>query len=126
MTDGRQSTADGQTRVGHCKHDAAAVDVYVGRGPDGRAMGGTPIGDRGWLGNPYSVADADSRGAAVEAFRADFIARLERDETFRAAVRDLAGQTLGCWCQSLADDAPLCHAETIAEYADRLAAEDKG
>ena len=33
----------------------------------------------------------------------------------------LAGKTLGCWCQRLDEDSPACHAEVIAEHADRLA-----
>lgn len=109
----------GHTRVGHCKRDE--TDVYVGRGPNGRAMDETPVGERGWLGNPYPLDDVDSRGASIEAFRADFVARLKADQAFRDAVRGLSGKTLGCWCQSLEADQPACHAEVVAEYADRLA-----
>jgi len=84
----------------------------------------TPIGDRGWLGNPYTVEDYD-RAESIDRFRKTFVRRLQTDSEFRAAVADLAGQTLGCWCQHLGDDEPACHAEVIAEYADRLAAAPK-
>lgn len=111
-------TASPRTRVGHCKRNS--TDVYAGRGPGGRAMDETEIGERGWLGNPYPLDEVESRAASIEAFRADFVARLKVDSEFREAVRELAGKTLGCWCQSLEDDHPACHAEVIAEQADRL------
>ena len=107
------------TRVGHCKRDE--TDAYAGRGPGGRTMNNTEIGTRGWLGNPYRLADGYSRAESINLFRDDFEARLRADDEFRAAVRDLSGAVLGCWCQSLDDDEPACHAEVIAEHADRLA-----
>lgn len=109
----------GETQVGHVKLDE--TDVYAGRGPGGRAMDETPVGERGWLGNPYPLADTGSRAAAIEAFRADFIARLKSDEQFRDAVENLSGRTLGCWCHRADKDGPACHADVIAEWADRLA-----
>lgn len=107
----------GKTRVGHCKADE--TDIYVGRGPNGRSMNNTPIGDRGWLGNPYTL-ESYGREESIELFRRDFENRLERDEEFREAVEDLAGEVLACWCQTLDSDKPSCHGEVIAEYADRL------
>lgn len=110
-----------QTLVGHCRKDS--TDVYVGRGDGGDAtMNNTPIGNRGWLGNPYTLEDYD-RSESIDNFRDDFEQRLEADQEFRAAVADLAGETLGCWCQRVDDDSPACHGEVIAEYADRLATE---
>jgi len=109
-------TEDGaRTRVGHCKADE--TDVYAGRGPNGRDMlsVGQP-GKRGWLGNPFSLDDGHSREESVEKFRDAFYDKLERDPEFREAVHDLDGDTLGCWCQRLDNDAPACHAEVIAEY----------
>ena len=106
------------TRVGHCKADP--FDVYIGRGAGGRDMLETPIGKRGWLGNPHSVDDYGREGS-IERFRKAFEHRLETDDEFRARVRDLAGKRLGCWCQRLDEDEPACHGEVIAEHADRLA-----
>jgi hypothetical protein len=107
-----------RTRVGHCKADQ--TDVYVGRGPRGRDVLTTPNpGDRGWLGNPFSVED-HSKEECIEKFEKAFTDKLERDEEFREAVAELSGKVLGCWCQRLDDDEPACHAEIIAEYADRL------
>ena len=109
-----------ETRVGHTKADP--TDVYVGRGPGGRDMLETPIDKRGWLGNPHSVDDHGREGS-IERFRKAFEHRLENDPEFRARVCDLAGKTLGCWCQRLDADEPACHAEVIAEHADRLASD---
>lgn len=107
-----------ETRVGHCKHDP--TDVYIGRGTDQTHMLTTDVGKRGWLGNPFSVHE-HGRVQCVERFRTEFEARLKEDAEFRDAVRQLAGRKLGCWCQRLNDDGPLCHGEVIAEHADRLA-----
>ena len=105
------------TRVGHCKADE--TDVYVGRGPNGRDVTETEIGERGWLGNPFSLDD-HSREHSIERFRQVFIQRIQDDGEFTAAVAGLSGRTLGCWCQRLDESGPACHAEVIADHADRL------
>ena len=108
-----------RTRVGHAIEDEDEIDVYVGRGSGRKAMGEVPIGQRGWLGNPYTVANHGREGC-INQFRQDFEERLESDEEFREAVSDLSGKNLGCWCQTLNEDVPACHGEIIAEWADRL------
>jgi hypothetical protein len=110
-----------ETRVGHCKRDE--TDVYIGRGPGGRDMLETPIGSRGWLGNPHTVED-HGRDGCIRRFRRAFEHRIHNSGEFRAAVRDLHGRTLGCWCRSVDDDGPACHGDVIAEWADRLASEE--
>lgn len=112
-----------RTRVGHTKRDE--TDVYIGRGPGGRDMLSTPVGDRGWLGNPHTVEDHGREGC-IKRFRKAFVRRLEDDPEFRARVRDLAGKTLGCWCQGVDEDGPACHGEVIAEHADRLVSDNGG
>lgn len=113
MTDGTE-----RTRVGHVSHDD--IDIYVARGDGGDAdLLNTPIGERGWLGNPFTVEQWD-RGPAIGNYRRVFEWRLEADPEFRNAVADLSGKTLGCWCQQLEDDGPGCHAEIIANHADQL------
>ena len=115
-----QSTSGTErTRIGHCKRDE--TDVYVDRGTGGRSMSNTEIGSRGWLGNPHPLDDGYTKSESIDLFRDEFEARLRDDDEFREAVRNLSGTTLGCWCQSLDDDDPACHAEVIAEHADRLA-----
>lgn len=116
------STADRKrTRVGHCKADE--TDVYAGRGQNGRHMlTVAKPGMRGWLGNPFTLEN-HNREESIERFEAAFVDKLQRDDEFRDVVRDLAGKTLGCWCQRLDEDEPDCHAEVVAEHADRLADE---
>lgn len=110
-----------ETRVGHCKADADEIDEYAGRGRNGRDMHSVPKpGMRGWLGNPYT-AEEYGREESIRRFRQAFENKLKTDHDFRQAVEDLAGKTLGCWCQRLDEESPDCHAEVIAEYADRLA-----
>lgn len=133
MSEQRQTTLFGseKTRVG--KKDEC--DVYIGRGEsvsggtpaeiaDNHSMVNTPIGETGWLGNPYLEAKY-GRKQCIELFREDFVQRLEADAAFRAAVRDLAGKTLGCYCQRLDEDSPACHGEVIAAHADRLAGDTR-
>lgn len=121
MTDAEYESGDRHTHVGHVIEDGGDIDVYAARGSGRKAMGEVPIGKRGWLGNPYTLEDADSRAACIEAFKGDFIARLKQDTEFRDAVADLSGKTLGCFCQTFDEEGPACHAEVIAEHADRLA-----
>ena len=103
-----------RTTIGHDKADS--TDTYIGRGPGGCHINNTEIGNRGWLGNPYRLQDGYERGESIELFRADFYDRIQNDEEFRAAVDELAGDTLGGWCQRLDEDGPACHGEVIAEY----------
>jgi hypothetical protein len=114
VTDGGVS----QTHVGHCKRDD--YDVYIGRGPGGRDMLDTPVGEPGWLGNPHRVDD-HGRAGSIERFRIAFESRLENDSTFRRAVANLHGKTLGCWCRSVTATEPACHGDVIVEHAERLA-----
>lgn len=109
------------TRVGHCKADE--TDVYAGREGSRDILSVGQPNVRGWLGNPFT-AENHTRDESIEKFREAFEDKLERDPEFRAAVRDLAGKTLGCWCQRLDDEEPACHAEVIAEKADELAAQE--
>lgn len=110
--------SDDETRVGHCKIDS--TDTYIGRGPGGRDMTDTPVGERGWLGNPFSLEDGYTRDESIDTFRDVFYDKLSRDPEFREAVGDLEGNTLGCWCQHLDEDSPTCHGEVIAEYVNSV------
>jgi Domain of unknown function (DUF4326) len=85
----------GPALVVHCKR--GSYDVYVGRGRGSR-----------WD-NPFVIGrDGD---------RADVIAKYERwlltQPELLAAVPELRGRTLGCWC------APHpCHGDVLARLAD--------
>jgi len=112
-----------RTQVGHWLKDDC--DVYAGRGKGGRDMlRVAEPNSRGWLGNPHTV-DEWGRDEAIARFRKAFEHRVENDERFRAAIKQLHGKTLGCWCQRVDADGPACHAEVIAEWADKLAEGDE-
>lgn len=91
-------------------------DVYIGRAHGGDAhMNNTPVGQRGWLGNPYKMGEDGDRLEVIEKFEQDFHDRLEEDEEFREAVKNLAGKTLACWCAPKA-----CHGSVIVQAVSRL------
>lgn len=112
--------------VGHAKRDHC--DVYVGRGSNGdgeptNLLTATRPGEHGWLGNPYPV-EQFGRRESVAMFTYAFLTALERRPELRRAVVDRCrGKVLGCWCQRLDEGPPqadLCHAEVIAQVADRV------
>lgn len=124
-----------KTTVGHCKADDC--DVYIGRDQRGGKLHhllNTPIGERGWLGNPFvpeenasekhyrqsDVTVVSSREESVTRFAETFDERLCNNPEFRDAVGQLEGKTLGCWCQREHEDSPACHGEVIAGFVDRV------
>lgn len=113
---------DSNVDVGHWQEDDC--DVYAGRGYDGEAMMDVEIGERGWLGNPFTVEE-HGRATCIEMYRMLFEKRLAAGSDFRRAIAELGedGATLGCWCQRLEADEPACHAEVIVRWATELAEE---
>jgi hypothetical protein len=86
-------------------------DVDIGRADYGNSdMKNTPVGEPGWLGNPYPKGD-HGREKCIELFREDFVERLQADPEFRSAVENLQGKTLGCYCKPKA-----CHGDVILEF----------
>jgi len=84
-------------------------------------MNNTPVGQKGWLGNPYSEKRwgggslVETVEEAIRLFRADFISRVETDEHFRSAVLALRGYDLVCWC------APSpCHGDVILAWLNSI------
>ena len=86
-------------------------DVDIGRADYGNSdMNNTPVGEPGWLGNPYPKGD-HGREKCIELFREDFVERLQADPGFRSAVENLQGKTLSCYCKPKA-----CHGDVILEF----------
>jgi putative DNA primase/helicase len=50
---------------------------------------------------------------SMKNYREWFADKIETDDEFRAAVEDLRGETLGCWC---VDSKDACHGEVIIDY----------
>jgi hypothetical protein len=80
--------------------------VYIGR--RGR-------GHDGYFGNPFRIQPGSPRGSSIEKYVEYFYYRIETDPEFKAAIHNLEGKTLACFC------APLpCHGHVIAQYLDNL------
>lgn len=85
-------------------------DIDIGRANGGNShLLNTPVGDDGWLGNPFTMAN-HTREEAVEKYREAFRSRLQED-AFREAVESLQGKTLACWCYP-----QECHGDVILAY----------
>jgi hypothetical protein len=86
------------TRVVHCRRDS--YDVYIGR-------------PSRW-GNPYRIGPDGTRAEVIARYRKWLLSQPE----LLAAIGELAGRRLGCWC------APQpCHGDVLADLADEKAGE---
>lgn len=81
------------TRVVHCKRER--YDVYIGRPSK-------------W-GNPFKLNPGDDRAEVL----ARYEAWLREQPHLLAALHELRGKVLGCWC------APkLCHGDVLAKLTE--------
>lgn len=87
------------TSVVHCKH--APFDVYIGR-------------PSRW-GNPFKIGRDGTREEVIAKYRA----WVQSQPALMAALPELRGKVLGCWCKPEA-----CHGDTLAELADAKEATD--
>ena len=83
-----------KTHVVHCKRDT--YDVYIGRPSK-------------W-GNPFAIGADGTREQVIEKYRRWLIAQ----PALMAALPELRGKTLGCWCAPQA-----CHGDLLADLADK-------
>jgi hypothetical protein len=89
-------------------------DIYIGRAGKGQD---------GYFGNPHPVGYCDickvnhMRGEAVEAFKKDFLIRIESDTEFRERVLTLRGKRLGCFCKQ-PNYYFACHGDVYKEWLD--------
>jgi len=83
------------TTVVHCKR--STYDVYIGRPSK-------------W-GNPFSIGRDGACMEVIEKYRAWVMQQPE----LLAALHELKGKILGCWCVPWA-----CHGDVLAELADAL------
>lgn len=78
------------------------------RRPEYQYIGRAGRGFDGYFGNPLHT---------LIGYDEWFVDRLKTDLAFREAVKNLAGKTLVCFCKP-----KPCHGDTIAIFADALAA----
>jgi len=81
-----------EKRVVHCKQEA--YDVYIGRPSK-------------W-GNPFAIGKDSTREQVIAKYRHWLISQT----ALIAALPELKGKTLGCWCAPQA-----CHGDVLAELA---------
>ena len=97
-----------KTTVVHNQHDV--FDVYIGR-----AVPELEVEGRKW-GNPVVLEDDSDaeRDRVLAVYRAWIVEQPE----LMAALEELRGKRLGCWCAPLS-----CHGDVLAELADALPTE---
>ena len=79
-------------------------NVYVGREGENEVLKNE---DCKW-GNPFTLREYRSRKKVVDLYRAD----ISNNEELMAAIEQLHGKVLGCWCSPC-----QCHAEVLHELA---------
>jgi hypothetical protein len=96
LPEGRSSKQeeDMKTKVVHCKREKH--DVYIGRPSK-------------W-GNPFVIGKDGSREQVIAKYRKWLLAQPD----LIAALPELKGKTLGCWCSPQA-----CHGDVLAELAEK-------
>jgi len=86
---------------------------YIGRHKGQHMLSNSvQIGDRGWLGNPFTLRE-HSRSASIQKFKEAFLEKVQNDSRFRTAVLNIRGR-LGCYCKPRE-----CHGDVIAEYINK-------
>lgn len=92
-------------------------DIYGGRGRYDRHFGNCQPGTKGWLGNPYTLAD-HTRDEAIALFERDFDDTLrdwDHGHTLTNALLGLPGQVVACHCRKTDETEPGCHLDIIRE-----------
>lgn len=97
-------------------HREDAHQVYGGRGRNGRNVRTTRPGTRGWLGNPHKLTENTDRATVIAQFVPAFYGRLRSDPESRAALLDLPGKRVACWCRHADEDRPHCHLDVIDHF----------
>jgi len=90
-----------KAKVVHCKKET--YDVYIGRG----SKWGNPFTHKANTTAKYRVK---SRTEAINCYRM----WIKTQPQLMAALPELKGKVLGCWCSPLA-----CHGEVLAELANQ-------
>lgn len=90
-------------------------DVYGGRATGGKSMEDRQPPHKGWLGNPFLVAE-DGRETCIRKFRDAFLVKLRDDRQFCNAVLSLQGQVVACHCREQGEDEPACHLDVVRRF----------
>lgn len=91
-------------------HYDKSFDVYGGRPPGGGDPSKVPVGQYGWLGNPFKVI-GENRDEAIKRFKVYFWKRINSDDVYRKAILDLKDKKVACFCKP-----KPCHLDVIDEW----------
>lgn len=97
-----------EPRVVHVNR--APFDVYIGRAVSSKNLPASK-----W-GNPFRVTAEMPREQAIEQYRAYLL----RNSELMAALPELRGKVLACWCSPRA-----CHGDVLLELANREESPDE-
>lgn len=87
-------------KVVHCRRHP--YDVYIGRAS-------ADLWDSKWR-NPFKIGRDGTRAEVIQRFRVYLLA----DAKLMAALPELRGKVLGCWCAPMA-----CHGDVLLELANK-------
>jgi hypothetical protein len=73
------------------------------------------IGRPSMFGNPYRIGPDGTRSEVIQKYEIGARSMIEIDDRFRAAVKNLKGKLLVCWCRPLA-----CHGDVLVRLAEEL------
>lgn len=97
------------TRVVHLKRKGGRVvtdcDIYIGRRI---ARGGWMLPQSKWH-NPFPITGTTTRAESIRLYE-EYV---KATPALMAALHELRGKRLGCWCKPLA-----CHGDVLARLAD--------
>ena len=109
-----------ETRVVHRSED---YDIYIGRGDGGDAhLVNTPIGETGWLGNPYKTQPQGeyTREQSIALYCREVLHQVDHNPEFVSALARLKGQRLACYCRRARETEPVCHGDVLVAVIDGL------
>jgi len=101
------------TKVVNLRHEPCDVKICRTKG---NRIPAAP--ENGCFGNPFFLRDINDEGErqkVVAQYKEYFLAKVDSDQAFRAAVLDLRGKTLGCFCKQ-PDRNVACHGDVIVEW----------
>ena len=87
------------SKVVHCKRES--YEIYIGR--------------PGYFGNPFAIGKDGTREEVCNKHYEWAKERMEKDETFKHAVLDIRGKTLGCYCSPLD-----CHGNNLVRLIEEF------
>lgn len=106
-----ESAPDEERTITVC-HVSGSYDVYGGRAKGGKCMGETNPPHKGWLGNPFRVAEY-GRMECIEMFEQAFVVNLRQSRDFCNAVIGLPATRVACHCRHRDEDEPPCHLDVV-------------